>query len=87
VSSQSHDLLTILQELEPDAGWKADPIQTWCCRSGNDYCEPQATGTRVWKVSLSRKTSECAEWRTVVGYSEDFRTAVRMALAGYRSVT
>lgn len=78
-------LLDLLRELEPDAGWQADAIETWCCRSGDDYCEPQPTGTRVFKVSLSRKTSECSEWRAAVGYSEDFRAALKMALTGYRA--
>jgi hypothetical protein len=86
--SAQPNLLAILQELEPEAGWisTARCSRRWstAARSGNTFCHIRRRGSCfVAAVHHLRGV----DFRGVDGIDLDLSTAVRMALTGYRSVT
>lgn len=74
-------LLDILREIEPDAGWEAVPCVEYVrSPSAEAYLHRDRT-LRTWCAVLVNP--DC--YTRVEALHDDARTAVRMALAGYRA--
>lgn len=91
----SPELLAILQELEPEAGWRlcTDPAKQAACVTDVDRCNAfqPARMTHNFKPPLEvaffplMRQGVPVKWRTSSATGLNLRKAVAMALAGYRA--
>lgn len=85
------NLLSLLQELEPDAGWQGLPVPSSATTgseaawSGDDRAEYGPHGFGIAKVTILGATYRSLGWRKCEAITANLRTALTMALAGYRA--